>query len=77
MHPGLSHKFGAPYIDVLPVGGYTWAYHLMGSPYNPSYVVDYLAPFSHRMSFEQRFANTLATIGDLAVLELTMNGKSK
>jgi hypothetical protein len=57
---------------VVPVGGFTWSYKMMGNPYNPSYIVDYMAAFTHSMTFWERLRNTISSIGSNTLLDNTM-----
>ncbi|XP_060528145.1 UDP-glycosyltransferase UGT5-like isoform X2 [Cylas formicarius] len=56
---GLAHYFGGHLILFSSVGSSTWVNHLVGNPSLPSYTPEILMSFPAKMTYSQRFRNTL------------------
>ena len=58
---GFVHKMGVPFIYIAPLPVPHHLTEYLGNRLPPSFVPNFLAHFSHRMSFTQRTLNTLIT----------------
>ncbi|XP_076249991.1 UDP-glucosyltransferase 2-like isoform X2 [Rhynchophorus ferrugineus] len=59
---GLAYHFGGHLILFSSVGTSTWVNHLVGNPSLPSYTPEMLMSFPAKMSYIQRFKNTLFNV---------------
>ncbi|KAL1130747.1 hypothetical protein AAG570_011988 [Ranatra chinensis] len=59
----LQHRFNAVGIEVIPLGCSYWTEFLLGGAINPSYMMDYSSAYTDRMTFVERFINTLSYMG--------------
>lgn len=60
---GLKHIFNVPVISMTSSVAFPWGNDRFANPDNPAYIPNYFGPYSDRMSFTERFINTLLTEG--------------
>uniref|UniRef100_A0A7G3B2C7 Putative udp-glucoronosyl and udp-glucosyl transferase n=1 Tax=Lutzomyia longipalpis TaxID=7200 RepID=A0A7G3B2C7_LUTLO len=70
---GLGKVFNAPMIGFCSFGASKWTTDLNGSPSPLSYVPHNQLTFSDRMTFSQRFANTLISIFEKTFMDFYYN----
>ncbi|XP_063241503.1 UDP-glucosyltransferase 2-like [Bacillus rossius redtenbacheri] len=56
---GFARRFGAPLVHVISSVALPWTHARIGNPDHPAYVPSYFLPYTHRMDFFQRLANTV------------------
>uniref|UniRef100_A0A1B6CLI6 UDP-glucuronosyltransferase n=2 Tax=Clastoptera arizonana TaxID=38151 RepID=A0A1B6CLI6_9HEMI len=63
----FGHKFNAPVIEVATMSSSVWLNSLMGNPNPFSYIVDFRTKSTDRMTFMERFTNTIEGVGALII----------
>lgn len=53
-----AHKFNISTVQIIPCGDVMWTLKDIGAFENPSYMVNYMSPFSDQMTFQERVQNT-------------------
>lgn len=60
---GFAHKFQIPLIGMTSSVTLPWGNSRVGNPDHPAYIPSYYLPFTDKMTFAQRFFNTVLTLG--------------
>lgn len=66
----LSHKYGAPLVQLLPFSANARVSQWQSNPYDPAYIPDLTSDFASNLTFAQRTANALAAFFYTAVSRL-------
>ncbi|CAG2053468.1 unnamed protein product [Timema podura] len=56
---GLADKLKTPLVTIVTSVGMPWISQRIGNPDNPAYVPNFFIPYGNKMSFVERFWNTL------------------
>lgn len=59
---GFAHHFNAPIVGIMGDEMVPWAADRMGNPDNPSYMPNYLLPYTSHMSLQKRFFNVMTDL---------------
>lgn len=58
---GLAHEYEVPVVSVSSTVMFPWGNDRIGNVDNPSYISNTFLPYSSRMTFKERFINTIFT----------------